>query len=269
MTKKYPYHIENLHEWNEKIGKVRAFFVSNFLPKYTKKLLDIGGFYGDLKKFINEDIEYHLIDMFAPNEKNFLNFDLNRIKNEKLPYDDNYFDVVVAFDIFEHIKYPIELLEEIERVLKKEGLFITSKHKIDTGGHYFSLQDGFFENWEIKMIIPVVEAYYPNNQTVGCILFSVFPTEIFLLLNRDKKLIIFPWKCHCGKNSIGSFGLEGKYVNLCHYCSEKFKEDNKIDFNIQVPSLFDINILDKHNKENMEKAIMKFNMEKWKEISNG
>jgi ubiquinone/menaquinone biosynthesis C-methylase UbiE len=44
----------------------------------------------------------------------------------KMPYKDKFFDVVIAFDIFEHIFDDKKAAEEVKRVLKKEGvLFVT------------------------------------------------------------------------------------------------------------------------------------------------
>jgi len=41
---------------------------------------------------------------------------------EKANYPDNEFDLVVAFDTFEHIYHPLEWLEQVRRALKPDGL---------------------------------------------------------------------------------------------------------------------------------------------------
>jgi ubiquinone/menaquinone biosynthesis C-methylase UbiE len=45
-------------------------------------------------------------------------FDLDRTKTEPLPFPDEYFDFVLAFDVIEHILYVVPLMQEIHRVLK-------------------------------------------------------------------------------------------------------------------------------------------------------
>ncbi len=45
--------------------------------------------------------------------------------NEKLPYSDNFFDVVYSKSVIEHFYYPENLLSEIYRVLKPGGKVIT------------------------------------------------------------------------------------------------------------------------------------------------
>lgn len=46
---------------------------------------------------------------------------------EKLPFEDNYFDAITAFEVIEHVQNPEKALDEVYRVLKKEGnLFIST-----------------------------------------------------------------------------------------------------------------------------------------------
>ena len=42
----------------------------------------------------------------------------------KLPYEDLFFDIVVAFDVLEHIENDVKAVSEVRRVLKNEGLFL-------------------------------------------------------------------------------------------------------------------------------------------------
>ena len=43
---------------------------------------------------------------------------------EKLPYDDNTFDMVLCFDVLEHVDDWNKVVSEVYRVLNKEGLFL-------------------------------------------------------------------------------------------------------------------------------------------------
>jgi 2-polyprenyl-3-methyl-5-hydroxy-6-metoxy-1,4-benzoquinol methylase len=44
--------------------------------------------------------------------------------NDDLPFEDGSFDVVVMAEVLEHLPYPASTLQEIERVLKPDSLFI-------------------------------------------------------------------------------------------------------------------------------------------------
>lgn len=73
-----------------------------------------------LDKFIDETYK----DNLENGKINFLNFDLE--KDSKLPFEDNFFDVVTMLAVFEHIEKDklTSLITEIKRVLKKDGIYI-------------------------------------------------------------------------------------------------------------------------------------------------
>lgn len=47
----------------------------------------------------------------------------DQIKNKRLPYNDNFFDVCICLDVLEHVPDVNYLLNEIRRILKKGGNF--------------------------------------------------------------------------------------------------------------------------------------------------
>lgn len=74
-----------------------------------------------------------------------LSFDTSGI--DELPAEDNAFDVVVTWSVFEHVSYPVRMLSEISRVLKPDGIlflqlwpFFYSEH----GGHLWPHYDEEF-----------------------------------------------------------------------------------------------------------------------------
>ena len=181
MTKELGPYEDNMDDWNESYGILRAMWISQFVPK-VGKLLDVAGYHGDLKKYISKDINYNLIDLFAPLSVNGISWDLDKTP---LPYSDREFDTIVALDIFEHIKKPFELLNEIRRILKDDGLLITSRHLVPTKRHYFDITEAFFEDWKIMKRIPMAEATYREGEKLNTtLMLTPYPTEVFYLMRK-------------------------------------------------------------------------------------
>ncbi|MBI3103945.1 class I SAM-dependent methyltransferase [Candidatus Daviesbacteria bacterium] len=54
----------------------------------------------------------------------------------KLPFKNNYFDLILFYETIEHVENPKECLREIKRVLKKDGILILT---MDSGSLLFRL----------------------------------------------------------------------------------------------------------------------------------
>jgi SAM-dependent methyltransferase len=106
----------------------------NFGSKNILRILDLGCGQGNSIGFFNkisEKIEWFGIDLENSPEasgkrssKNFHYYDgLN------IPFEDNYFDIIYCKQVFEHVRYPEQLILDILRVLKKGGFFVgTTSH---------------------------------------------------------------------------------------------------------------------------------------------
>lgn len=91
------------------------------------KILNIGAGTGDDLELLNKYGKNYVIDI----DKNALSVIDNKLCEEKkvanacdLPYDNNFFDVVVSFDVFEHINDDKKAVGEVYRVLKENGVLI-------------------------------------------------------------------------------------------------------------------------------------------------
>lgn len=61
------------------------------------------------------------------------------VNNEALPFENNYFDAITCLDVIEHVFEPVDLINEISRVLKKGGIVIISTPNIRYWHHLFDL----------------------------------------------------------------------------------------------------------------------------------
>ena len=109
-------------------GKLIQFLVSKYQIKEKSKVLDVCCGRGEfINEFINCGLEGYGVDFV--NEANILFAKVQMktadLTKEKLPYPDNFFDVVYSKSMIEHFYYPEKIFEECRRVLKPGGIIIT------------------------------------------------------------------------------------------------------------------------------------------------
>ena len=67
------------------------------------------------------------------------NASYRRVDLTKLPYSEGFFDVVVAFGVVENLTHPEDLVREIKRVLKQDGVLVISaldkQTQLEGGAH--------------------------------------------------------------------------------------------------------------------------------------
>jgi len=128
---------EYYHQHHEEKGRLGFSWVETERADYFKrwigqgkKVLDIGCRDGTLTKHY-----------FVGNEVFGVDIDLNALKyckerypfsilcadvNNELPFSGGFFDIVVLAEVLEHTIFPELVISEVDRVLKKGGLFIGS-----------------------------------------------------------------------------------------------------------------------------------------------
>lgn len=113
---------------------LRHFFAYNSSKKLINKddlILEIGcgeGYgtsfvSGSCREIIGLDVEERIID-HASNKYSSTNCTFKSYSGNKIPYDDNAFDVVITFQTIEHIENDRSFILDVHRVLKKDGMLI-------------------------------------------------------------------------------------------------------------------------------------------------
>jgi len=116
-------------------GNIQAsfeYFMKFNIPK-NAKILDIGCNYGSLiyNLYLNGYENIYGIDINkkavqeGKNDYKLISKNIKQYPGEKVPFKDEEFDVVLMFDVIEHILNIEKFLEnEVYRVLKKDGYFV-------------------------------------------------------------------------------------------------------------------------------------------------
>jgi len=113
-----------------------------------KKILDVGGVQSSYD-FLRKNFTSSKI--FSINiKKSDLPKNNGILANaEELPFKKNYFDLVFAREVFEHLFRPDKFISEIERILKNDGKLILSTPNLNS--------------WHVRLLI--LFGYAPTNYT--------------------------------------------------------------------------------------------------------
>lgn len=100
------------------------------LPK-TPKYLDIGGKEGAITKEFGSIINASSIDIVEVDKYDVEGINYHIVKsgeNYTLPYEDNSFDIITAFMVLHHVESLDQMVKEITRVCKPNGVVVIFDH---------------------------------------------------------------------------------------------------------------------------------------------
>jgi O-antigen biosynthesis protein len=154
----YLYRITGDNTWIRFNAEIQSGTQRLYDENIEKLALSVEGRKIDLGGRFNASLSYESVDLKDAD----LNFDLN----EKWELEDNSCSVVRAFDIFEHLKDPIHVMKELQRVLKPGGIAFIQVPSTDGRGAFqdpthvsFWNQNSFLyytdQNWAKYIDTPV------------------------------------------------------------------------------------------------------------------
>lgn len=179
-------------------------FIKNIAKKYDvkdKKLLDVGAGHQPYKRFFKQLI-YSSCDsesVIKEMKYNTLNakHDFYCNINEKIPVIDEAYDYILCSEVLEHVYNPDNVIREMSRILKIEGLiFITAPQ---CGGehmlphNYFNYLGPGLEYLLKKNNLKPIKIYKPAGtfHLIGTLLNKI-TNNLFSFKNNFIKFIVFP-----------------------------------------------------------------------------
>ena len=120
---------EKIRPFTSYPSRLVKYLIKRFSLRKNFKILELGCGRGE---FLNE-FNLNGLETFGIDSSdyvrtkfphlNFYNTDIE--EKDRLPFTDNYFDVVYSKSFIEHFYHPDKIFQETYRVLKKDGLLIT------------------------------------------------------------------------------------------------------------------------------------------------
>lgn len=122
--------IEKMSPWTINDGSFEK-ILNNYKTKDNQgAILDISAGSGATLKIAEPHFSklygVDLVSYLAPEIKPKVEFSVVDLNFDKLPHPDNFFEMVTAFQVIEHLENPFFVMREAARVLKKGSLFVLS-----------------------------------------------------------------------------------------------------------------------------------------------
>ena len=114
-------------------------------PKQKLKVLDIGCGQGDIiKNYLKgiKNCQIYGLDCFEKIENQDIEYFKIDLETDTFPFADNFFDIIIAGQVIEHILNKDRLIETCHRLLKKNSIFVCATENIASFDNIISLLFG-------------------------------------------------------------------------------------------------------------------------------
>ena len=114
------------------MDQIKTEYLLPLLPKFTKRTLEVGAGSARLSRFLTQRRYFTYCLDYSIEALTYARTQYNRdeaqglyvlARAERLPFEDNSFDLVFSTGLLEHFEDPMPIIFEMVRVLKNGGLF--------------------------------------------------------------------------------------------------------------------------------------------------
>jgi len=145
-----------------------------FKIKKDTKILEIGPGASPFIEELRGGEKYELdplMDLFERNSKQKKGINYIKGVGEKIPFDENFFDLIIITNVIDHVRDPKKTLNEIKKVLKKRGIVYISLNYFPS---FLKTYNNFLE------LINLGDPYHPHSFSLESIkrLFKLKKFEI-------------------------------------------------------------------------------------------
>lgn len=181
-------------EWNELGGKFKANNIIEVCKKINRprKVLEVGAGDGSILKFLDKNNftdELYALEISPSGVECIKSRKLASLKSVKqfngytIPFEDDFFDLVVLSHVIEHVEYPRALIREIKRVSKYQVVEIPC----DYSGDVDQKVDHFLSYGHINIYTPPLLKFFLKSEGLKIIYDrpSPMPVEISTFINTN------------------------------------------------------------------------------------
>ncbi len=179
--------------------------INNGDLKEGMKILDVGAGEGFFKFFFDQHfkdkLKWYGIEVWKERVEfcRHIGYEIKEInlEKEKIPYSDKYFDIVLASHVIEHLPNPKQIVKDMGRVLKKNGILLVATPVKPPG---IAQLDSFYHNISNRKTGDTQQAFTHNNlekmilDSLNLPKKAVIDKRGFRIISGRKKLPFENWK---------------------------------------------------------------------------
>lgn len=238
------YDLERQHWWFVAREKILTNYVTKLiengqLPAKNLKILNVGCGPGRSSEYLSKfgkvtSIEYDKFCCEFAEEKTGLEIIHGSIT--ELPFEDNLFDLVCAFDVIEHVENDQLAVNELKRVTKKEALVLITVPAFNSLWSHHDVINHHFRRYKLQEVIQLFDKVADGNR-IYVTYFNFFLFPFIYFIRKGSNLF------KSGKNRSGSGSdfeafkpgiLNSFFYNLMYFESRFINKQIRLPFGVSI-----------------------------------